>query len=218
MKENFINNLSVINDPAFYVPSSDIPNTNEFIGMNFSPLSIGEMASDNIKLEIINAVKQVCKKYKRQILFIPHVLSKNNVNDDDYRFLINLRNSMPDDFKKNIIIANNKNFLDTKIYLKKCKIVIAARMHCAVNAICEGIPTIFLCYSQKGFGMAENIYGNKEFAIKLDEIELQLDQKIQILLDNYNYYKLIIENKLKNIRGQEEGLIDLIREKIMENS
>ena len=66
--------------------------------------------------------------------------------------------------------------------------------------------------------MAENIYGNKEFAIKLDEIELQLDQKIQILLDNYNYYKLIIENKLKNIRGQEEGLIDLIREKIMENS
>ena len=55
--------------------------------------------------------------------------------------------------------------------MKQCKFVIAARMHCAVNASIEGIPTIFLTYSQKSKGMAQFIYGSENLCIPMQEID-----------------------------------------------
>lgn len=218
LKKNDINNLKLIDDPAFYVISNFDEKTDEYIGMNFSPLSLGEMASENILSSIIRVVVKIFYKYDKKILFIPHVISETNVNDDDYRFLKNIVNLLPVEVRKSIRIVENSNFLDTKKYIRKCKIIIAARMHCAVNAICEGVPTIFLCYSQKGFGMALNIYDNTEFAVRLNELDEKLTDKIDILFDNYNEYQSIIENKLKIIRSKEKDIVDFIRKEIMEES
>ena len=47
-------------------------------------------------------------------------------------------------------------------------------MHCAINAICESVPTIFLSYSQKSIGMCKYVYGNEKWTINIREMDKKL--------------------------------------------
>lgn len=67
----------------------------------------------------------------------------------------------------------------------RCDFVIAARMHCAVNAVSTGVPALFLAYSEKAKGMAEYVYGSNEPVIPL--MDFENTSKISYLLDNWKY-------------------------------
>ena len=66
--------------------------------------------------------------------------------------------------------------------MRECKIVISARMHCAINAVCENIPTIFLSYSQKSIGMCQYVYGTKEWVVPINNAEIELIPKIELMM------------------------------------
>ena len=51
----------------------------------------------------------------------------------------------------------------------KCDLVIAARMHCAINAVAANVPTILVSYSRKAVGMCQYVYGNSEWVIPLNK-------------------------------------------------
>ena len=58
---------------------------------------------------------------------------------------------LPKNFQDKImIIDSDPGFVGLKRFIVKCDYVIAARMHCAVNAITVSVPTLFLSYSEKG--------------------------------------------------------------------
>lgn len=79
-------------------------------------------------------------------------------------------------------ICEPHGFLEAKRLLRKCRVVVAARMHCAINAVSEGTPTIFLTYSEKAKGMARYIYGDDRWQIPLEEIEDRLVNMVYKLL------------------------------------
>ena len=47
-------------------------------------------------------------------------------------------------------------------------------MHCAINAVCENVPTIFLSYSQKSICMCTYVYGNDKWVINIREMDKKL--------------------------------------------
>ncbi len=88
--------------------------------------------------------------------------------------------------KGNVYIADSNNgFFGIKEYIRKCQIVISARMHCAINAIEENVPTIFLSYSQKSIGMCQYIYGDTKWCISLEEIESKLMERINEMINHH---------------------------------
>lgn len=72
-------------------------------------------------------------------------------------------------------------------------LVITARMHCGINAICTGIPTIFLSYSAKAKGMCKLIYGDDKNVVPLEKFS------------DYSYIINLIKNKkvpnIENIKN-----------------
>lgn len=167
--------ISFMLDPAFFVtgekgnlPKNDFEK-NHF-GVNLSALSLSEINGEVSDTEIQKQarwIEQIIEQTGLQALLIPHVFSKNKV-DNDYEHLKNVANNIAEEYKSKVLLVEPTSFLDAKKYIKSCKFVIAARMHCAVNSMCESVPAILLSYSDKSVGMAELIYGNKNWVLPLE--------------------------------------------------
>jgi colanic acid/amylovoran biosynthesis protein len=188
-------------DPAFMVPSSaeqtiSTPSNNKIkIGINLSPLSTLYSFGDKERSEAISkqadVIISLINNMDAEVLLIPHVVCDFNINDDDLRYLTAIRNTIPNNLLDRVhLIDSDPGFIGTKQILAECDIVIAARMHCAINAVAAGVPTIFVAYSQKAVGMAEYVYGNKEWVIPLKELsedKLLSLVKTQLLLKDRTF-------------------------------
>jgi polysaccharide pyruvyl transferase WcaK-like protein len=213
-------NLELCSDPAFYV--KDIEDYRKFlkgdrlrIALNLSPLSIREQIGEHttsFQEKVVETIKELITIPNCEIVFVPHVISPLSEKDNDLAYLKNIYEMLPDDYKQNVsILEDAEGFMGTKAFLRTCDIVIAARMHCAVNAVCEGIPTIFLCYSQKGFGMAKYIYGHTDWAIQLTEIDKELSSKLLDILSKRHAISDEIKTRISDIRCDESRIIDLFK-------
>lgn len=219
-KNNVKLNLQLCSDPAFYIKNM---NENEKfsrsnktrIALNLSPLSIREQIGENnisFKKQIINTIKDLLTIPNTEIVLVPHVISPLSEKDNDLSYLKDIYNSIPEECIKSVsLLEDAKGFLGTKEFLKTCDIVIAARMHCAVNAICEGVPTIFLAYSQKGLGMANYIYDNSKWSISLVNIEKELKTKTLDMLSNKELISEQINKRIKEIRNDESRIVNLFK-------
>ncbi len=87
-----INNVMSFPDPAFQVESCNANNETtekEFIGLNFSPLSLNEIYGNHgieSQKRLSRLIEEIVDEFKGKILLIPHVILKSE-NDDDLRFL-----------------------------------------------------------------------------------------------------------------------------------
>lgn len=195
-------------DPAFAVPKpNNIKNSLDphklHIGINLSPLSSNYTFKSGIKEDIIqkqaDIITFIIKKFNAKIILIPHVICDFNVNDDDLRYLKLIKSRIPKDLKNQVhLLEEDVGFLGTKNVLATCDVVIAARMHCAINALSSGVPTIFLAYSRKAYGMAEYVYGNNEYLVSLNELMStnKLFTSLRTILKN-NPHKYIEDTILK---------------------
>ena len=177
LKDNGLNNVIECADPAYLVPSPKIKENDKekiTIGINLSPLSSFFSFQPGQKNEIIEKQAKIIEllitKFNANIILIPHVVCDFDEDDDDLRYLRQVKSKISENFKDDVIlITDDIGFIKTKEVLSNCDVVIAARMHCAINSISLGVPTIFLSYSQKAFGMAEYVYGNANMVIPLNE-------------------------------------------------
>lgn len=170
------NNVYFLPDPAFSLRGMIDEYANyekKIIGLNLSGLSIletyGEVTESSIK-KLANVVMRIIDNTNYDMLFIPHVFSKYDV-DNDYVIMNRIFSVLPNDYQKRILISQANCFLDVKEKLVKCDMVIAARMHCAINAMSEGVPTILLSYSSKAKGMSEFCYDNEKWVFNIKDIE-----------------------------------------------
>lgn len=171
-------------DPAFLVADEISKPIESFraegklrIALNLSPLSLlfTKLSRREAMLEQARAIERLVERYQAEIVLIAHVHS-NDVNDDDFRYLEELR--MLVDPACRISLrgpARGEGFIGTKHCLITCDLCIAARMHCAINAVSAGVPTIFLGYSAKARGMSEYIYGTDEFVCGIDRFATLAD-------------------------------------------
>ena len=181
-----LNNMTFFPDPAFTVRLEQTEEVEKnYIGVNLSPLSLnetnGSYGEKDVK-SMASLMDSLIDETGENLLFVSHVVSKNP-NDNDYLFLREVCNEMAN--KEKVSFADySGGFLGIKKQLQECKIVISARMHCAINAVCENVPTIFLSYSQKSIGMCKYVYGNDKWVIKLGDINKDLLGKTIELLDS----------------------------------
>lgn len=211
-----LNNVLFASDPAFFVkankPLIEKKNKQLVIGINLSPLSIKENGIDANYDKYGKLIDDIISEFKCNIILLPHVISPLSEKDNDFIFLENIKKRVHEKNFDKVFMSNFRNgFLDIKNELINCDIVVTARMHCAINAICENIPTIFICYSQKGYGMCEYIYGDKENAVDLKEIDIELITKLKKINENKEQVKKKLKSKVKEIRNEEENIVELFR-------
>ena len=200
------NNTLFFPDPAFFVKlENTVQMEKKYIGINLSPLSLIEIYG-SVSKEMIDKLcvlmRKIIKETNLDILLIPHVLSPN-VKDNDLLFLEKIKMAMDSEVSKKIKIGNNKNFLETKQLLHQCKMVIAARMHCAVNAVSENIPTIFLAYSHKAEGMCKYVYGDKQWSVTLNQIDNELIEKVRKMYEEKDEISNYLKKRMLEIRNLE---------------
>lgn len=161
-------------DPAFFVsPEIEKNNSNESkqIAINLSPLS--SLFYYSSYKEAINKFALSIEKFlietDYKVIFVPHVFS-NSYGDNDMLFMKDIYNSISDKYKNNLsIITEDIGFVGIKKELMKSDYLIAARMHCAINACAANVPTLFLSYSSKAVGMAKVVYGNDKNLMSLEQ-------------------------------------------------
>lgn len=201
-------NVENCSDPAFLVSSNkniEFKTTSDelVIGINLSPLSIDQVFGedpDRIIIKQVEIIKKIAKNFEAKIILIPHVIS-DSILDDDLRYLKLLKDSIDDNTINIKLIDEDPGFLGIKETISKCDLMIAARMHCAVNALEACVPTIFVSYSKKTEGMANYIYKNNRWIISLENMEEDTVLKlIKSMISEKGDLKVFLENRMKNIR------------------
>lgn len=188
-------------DPAFSLRLDSLNETKNIIGINLSGLSSYEANGDgNVFVsKLAMLIVEIIKMTDLDIMLVPHVLSPLDNKDNDFFYLSNLKKLIADDYKNRVTISNANNFFEAKNDLKKCKFVIAARMHCAINAVSECIPTIFISYSSKAIGMANYIYSSNEYTVSISDLDEQLLPKVRLIADNVGLIEDKLISKMKEI-------------------
>lgn len=188
-------NVQFLSDPAFQVKKGLIKDNNLDkkikIGINLSPLSTIHFYK-NIESGIekqVNAIERLLNLDEDiEVFLIPHVKSSVE-NDDDFAYLKLIYERINSLLKKRVTyISEDNGFIGRKQILVKMDYVIAARMHCAINAICCHVPTLFLSYSKKAIGMSELIYETDKGVLSLPDLEDE--RKVMLMLKALPDFKL----------------------------
>lgn len=206
------NNMVFFPDPAFQLGTGK-NNRGDFIGINLSPLSFYEVYGSYGEEQIVRMARlidELCERFNRPILFLPHVLS-NVEGDNDLWFLEKIMSVM--NHRDNVTIADSKGgFLGIKQSIQNCHIVISARMHCAINAMEENVPTIMLAYSQKSIGMCEYIYGENQWCVSLKDLEATLINRINEMDQRYEEIVGKLSKRNEKIRLEYKEGLDKVKE------
>lgn len=195
-----IQNVVLAPDPAYFVKC---PSLNRMerktdritIGINLSPLS-SLYHYDNMKEAIVKQSKALCgvaEQLNCKFVFLPHVLAHSK-KDNDLTYMQRIADKVRAAGYEVEIVNSDPGFTGLKHYLVKCDFIIAARMHCAVNAISMNIPTLLLAYSEKANGMADFAYGTKETVISLTDFEDY--NKVADIVKKWNFLSRF--NEIKN--------------------
>ncbi|MBD9215935.1 MAG: hypothetical protein EGQ23_02935 [Solobacterium sp.] len=217
------NNVVFLPDPAFALRKNEkmINNQSKIIGINLSGLSLmetyGKITKDTIT-SLAKVIERIIDCTGYDILFIPHVFAPYEI-DNDFIIENKIIDSMDESYKNRVTITEKNTFLTIKDELIQCSIVIAARMHCAINAMSEGIPTILLSYSSKAKGMCEFVYGDTKWVYDIKKLDNeQLLFLINELLENRNAVSQnIVKNLNKKLQKVEYDRAYKILSKIVNN-
>jgi len=172
-----MNNVIPCADPAYVVaPEIMADYTSQrkdpTIGINLSPLSVrhaGYSLEESVHIQA-RTIQVLIKALNARIVLIPHVVCDFMEGDDDLRYLRRLKQAIEPEYQEAVTLLNNDiGFVGTKKELVKCDLVIAARMHCAINALAAHVPTILVSYSRKADGMCQYVYGNQDWVLPLNE-------------------------------------------------
>lgn len=178
-------------DPAFALGSGSAPenrcahpSAGMRIGVNLSPLSAQEAGADRRHMAVRQGAMlgRLIEEADAEILLVPHVVSPLDPGDDDLGYLRQVHAAVPMRVQGRVrLVDTDPGFLGIKPALRSCDVVLAARMHCGINALSEGVPALFLAYSEKAWGMAERIYGHHRYV--LDVRESGRAEFAQVLMD-----------------------------------
>lgn len=206
-------------DPAYVVApevkANGVRQGGKFtIGINLSPLSIrytDYSEEDAIRIQA-KTIEELIKIFDARIVLIPHVVSDFNEADDDLRYLRKVKRAIASEYQELLtLLEADPGFIGTKKELIKCDLVIAARMHCAINALAAHVPTIFIAYSRKAVGMCQYVYGNSDWVLPLCEFTKEgvLGEKVRSMKNQMPRVRDCLSKRIPEI--QHEAYLPLLR-------
>jgi polysaccharide pyruvyl transferase WcaK-like protein len=146
--------------------------------------------------------------HKAAITLLPHVVCDHDEMDDDLRYLARVRSMMPNDYKSRVhLVENDPGFIGIKQYMMECDLVIAARMHCAINAVAAQVPALILAYSNKAIGMGHYIYGNDDWTMSLGAFSSDaIVERVAACLERIETFRAEAPDRLALIRLEAYGV------------
>jgi polysaccharide pyruvyl transferase WcaK-like protein len=204
-----VDNVFSVPDPAFSVAPGIVKVWNACtnrpkIGINLSPLSVKHLGltPEAATKSHAKAIERIILACDAEIILLPHVVCAFNPIDDDLAYLSKIRDAIPECSRKNVsLVDNDPGFIGLKKMLVRCDVVVAARMHCAINAMTAHVPTLLLSYSQKSKGMAEFVYGERSLVITLDRFnEHNIEAEIKNLLNKKEDIHLLLRQTIPKIQ------------------
>lgn len=211
LKENGVTNAYLCADPAFMLRDMqtvfDRENSIKTLGVNLSSLANRYLKieqKDEWPILWSNILINIYNRYNyKKLMLLPHVVNNDNPNDDDYSFLKKIESILIEKGINVEIAPRDIGFVGIKKYLVQCNLVMSARMHCSVNAITCGVPTLFLSYSPKSIGMCEFVYGKATYVIDMNKLAMNIDydlfDKIDSECDNIREFLKVRNVELCNL-------------------
>jgi len=218
---NAANKTLEVIDVAFALPyKKNNFNTKQFkVGINVSGLLYngGYNRKNYFGLsfdyaDFINKLIPMLIEKNVDVHLVSHVISKENVIEDDYRICEDLAKKYP----KATLAPKFKSPIEAKSYISGLDLFSGARMHATIASISSGVPVIPIAYSRKFNGLYQtleypyiidakddNVTIEKAldcFMRYMDEIELleqRVTNSIQIYTDRLRKYTDNVENIIK---------------------
>ena len=199
-------------DPAYVVAPEIMANgsrqTDKFtIGINLSPLS--NRYADHSEVEAIHmqakTIEGLIKAFDARIVLIPHVVCDFNEGDDDCRYLRKIQQEIAPEYQEVMtLLESDIGFVGTKKELIKCDLIIAARMHCAINALAAHVPTLLVAYSRKAVGMCQYVYGNGDWVLPLSGFSTKglLEGKVRAMENQEVEIRKYLDERIPGIQEQ----------------
>lgn len=208
-------NVCLMPDPAFFVKDGEENagcwESAEYLGVNLSPLSLRELNGGVLDGDITCMailISRLIDESGLPAMLVPHVMAPHT-GDNDLLFLRKVADAMDAAHRARTEIVEPAGFLDAKRMLRRCRLAVAARMHCAVNAMCEGIPTILLSYSQKAVGMCEYVYGSDRWVLPLGDAERKLPSRLgEMHVEADEVHKALLRRirEIRSLVDENDGL------------
>jgi len=208
-------------DPAFAVAPEIVKNgtprgaKKRTVAVNLSPLSvrhIGLSQTDAIDSQA-KMIERIVGTYDVEVVLVPHVVCGFSEHDDDLRYLRRIRTAVDGPSQQRVrLLDTDTGFVGTKRVLAECDLVIAARMHCAINAMAAHVPTLLLAYSQKAQGMANYVYGHRDWAFALkDFCSDECLNAIGRMLDSTEMVSAHLARRIPEVRSDAFRPVDALR-------
>jgi len=137
------------------------------IGLNLSAL-IGRCRQTEIHAwikECADCVTDIARTTSMPILLIPHVMSSGgNVPADDW-FLEKVAAESTASGRRVAVLDSRLSAAEIKHVIAACRIFAGARTHATIAAVSSAVPTLFIGYSMKARGIANDVYGDEQWLI-----------------------------------------------------
>jgi len=174
------------------------------IGINLSPLSTlytNCSLEESIQMQA-RTIEGLIKAFNACIVLIPHVVCDFMEADDDLRYLRKVKQAIAPEYQEAVTLQeSDPGFVSAKKELVKCDLIIAARMHCAINALAAHVPTILVAYSRKSVGMCQYVYGNTEWVIPLNEfVSDHALEKIRSMINQRQKIRAYLAERIPEIQ------------------
>ena len=176
-------NVELAADPAFHLAPQEAPLPEYLratlrercLGINLSPLMaryLGTMGFDQASMTdwrqaAAGIVANVLDTFSESILLIPHVTSDSNnaaVWRDDYILLNHVAEAFSST-KRVHVIPPTLNAGQSKWVISQVALFAGARTHSTLAAMSSNVPTIFIGYSMKARGLAQDAFGHLDWLI-----------------------------------------------------
>jgi len=221
-KNNVVDNVYVMADPAFVMPAQkpsqdkigfEMPK--DAIGLNFSPLiakyfskkqmPLWEMSESDLEPWLnfcVQIVVTLVQKTQRDIILIPHVEAKS-INGCDFQFLRKISKLASKQSKQNIFcLSNQLSAPELKWVISQCFVFAGARTHSTIAALSSEIPTLSIGYSVKAQGINQDIFGCQDYC--LDSQTLTQDLFIERMLElisQESYIRSVLKSRIPEMRS-----------------
>lgn len=194
-------------DPAFHLPIKEVALPVHFaegntVGLNLSKLVFTNYQDkgDIMRKNVSKLIDFILNETDMHLCLIPHVYdSEKNLQDTEV-----IHEIMQDygDNDRIAVVDKNLSCEELKFIISKCNFFVGARTHSMIAAYSTAVPALALSYSIKSRGIAKDLYGDEEFAIryKAVESETQLVDAFQSLMRREEEIRKKYSENLENYK------------------
>lgn len=185
------------------------------IGVNLSPLA-ADLQPGGIAQVLgkqAEVVRVLATRLDANVVLVPHTFCARRPQDDDHGYLKRIWELLPPSISGRVrLIEADTGYLGIRNEIQRCDVVLAARMHCGINAVSCRVPAIFLSYSPKAVGMCSFVYGTSEWAVPLGEMPSQgFLQLVEEALRQRSCTSSRLQSRLAAVPGEFGQLITVLR-------